>query len=365
MDYKKIDIFSPVIFVFLVMLYLIFSYVGFHYHLKGLIGVHFETIGIVFLGLIFYILGLLLIKYLFKDKQLSLDEKKVNKISSERIILLLVILGILFQVINMIYLGGIPLFSGYLKAKAATRIWLVSYLIFLPSINVLLAKYEKKSYYILFIVGLILFVFTGYRTTAMAIVISVLITLYYTKKIPWKYLILALIGIFALLLIVGYVAVQSIEWQTWTLSPLQLLFYRAGYTLQVLDNAVFLQGSTHGQLIYNTLMGFFKSTDPRVIVGSTTLGYAHSTTSTIFGPPLLDFGLYAMLIQMIILGFLLELIYQVKNTFGDIFIALYAILLAHVIIWIETGPTDLVILLFFVITILIMLFTVKTTKEDE
>ena len=112
-------------------------------------------------------------------------------------------------------------------------------------------------------------------------------------------------------------------------------------------------------------MGFFKSTDPRVIVGSTTLGYAHSTTSTIFGPPLLDFGLYAMLIQMIILGFLLELIYQVKNTFGDIFIALYAILLAHVIIWIETGPTDLVILLFFVITILIMLFTVKTTKEDE
>lgn len=365
MNYKKIDIFSPVIFVFLVMLYLIFSYVGFHYHLKGLIGVHFETIGVVFLGLIFYILGLLVTKYIFKDKQLTLNEEKINKISSERIILLLVILGILFQVINMVYLGGIPLFSGYLKAKAATRIWLVSYLIFLPSINVLLAKYEKKSYYILFIIGLILFVFTGYRTTAMAIVISVLITLYYTKEIPWKYLILALIGIFALLLIVGYVAVQSIEWQTWTLSPLQLLFYRAGYTLQVLDNAVFLQGSTHGQLIYNTLMGFFKSTDPRVIVGSTTLGYAHSTTSTIFGPALLDFGLYAMLIQMIILGFLLELIYKVKKTFGDIFIALYAIILAHVIIWIETGPTDLVILLFFVITILIMLYSVKTTKGDE
>ena len=265
----------------------------------------------------------------------------------------------------MIYLGGIPLFSGYLKAKAATRIWLVSYLVFLPSINILLAKYEKKSYYILFVIGLVLFVFTGYRTTAMAIVISVLITLYYTKNIPWKYLSLALIGIFLLLLIVGYVAVQSIEWQTWTLSPLQLLFYRAGYTLQVLDHAVFLQGSTHGQLIYNTLMGFFKSTDPRVIVGSTTLGYAHSTTSTIFGPALLDFGLHAMLIQMIIIGFLLGFIYNVKELFGDIFIALYAILLAHVIIWIETGPTDLVILLFFAITILIILYSIRIKGRNE
>lgn len=363
MDYKELDIFSPMILVVLVFLYLIFAYIGFEYHLKELIGVNINTIGIIFLGLIFYILGVYVSKYILKDKTFSLKMSKVNKISSKRFILTLVYLGIILQIINMIYLGGIPLFSGYLKAHAATRIWLLSYLIFLPSINVLLAKYDDKKCYMLFIIGLILFICTGYRTTAMAIVISVLITTYYTKDLPWKYMILAVVGIFLLLLIIGYVAVKSIEWQTWTLNPLELLFYRAGYTLQVLDHAVVLQGSTHGQLLYNTLMGFFKSTDPRVIVGSTTLGYAHSTTSMIFGPALLDFGLYAMLIQMFIIGLFLGILYYFQKIFNTIFIGLYAILLAHTIIWIETGPTDLVILLFFLIAIITVIYTIKINKE--
>ena len=270
--------------------------------------------------------------------------------------------GIVLQIINLLYLGGIPLFSGYLKAHAATRIWLLSYLIFLPSINLLIAKYDNKKYYLLFLVGLLLFTLTGYRTTVMAIVISILITVYYTKEIPRTYLILAGIGIFVLLLIVGYVAVKSIEWQNWTLNPLELLFYRAGYTLQVLDHAVGLQGSTNGTLLYNTLTGFFKSTDPRVIVGSTTLGYAHSTTSMIFGPALLDFGLSAMLLQMILLGFVMNLIYIIQRSVGNIFAALYAMLLAHVLIWIETGPTDLVVLLFFLISLIIIGYFVKIKK---
>ncbi|OED29579.1 oligosaccharide repeat unit polymerase family protein [Methanosphaera sp. WGK6] len=365
MDYRKLDIFSPMIVVLLVVVYLIFSFIAFEYHLKELVGININTIGIIILGLIFYVLGLYISRYMLKNKNLVVNTDKLDKITSKRFILTLVILGIILQIINMIYLGGIPLFSGYLKAHAATRIWLLSYLLFLPSINILLAKYNDKKYYLLFIIGLLLFICTGYRTTVMAIVISVLITLYYTRDIPQKYLMLSIAGIFILLLIVGYVAVKSIEWQTWTLNPLELLFYRAGYTLQVLDHAVALQGSTHGQLLYNTLMGFFKSTDPRVIVGSTTLGYAHSTTSMIFGPALLDFGLYAMLIQMLLIGVIMGIMYHIQKTFNTIFVALYAMLLAHVIIWIETGPTDLVVLLFFIIAILIMICTIRNNKGGQ
>ena len=362
MNLKKYDIFSPMVFVLLVIIYLIFSLIGFHYHLKGLIGVDLYTIGIIFLGIIFYIIGIVMTNFIFKNRKISCDTKKIDKIFSEKLVLSLVLIGIILQIVNLIYLGGIPLFSGYLKAHAATRIWLLSYLIFLPSINILIAKYDNKKYYLLFVIGLLLFVSTGYRTTAMAIVISVLITLYYTKDLPWKYLLLSIIGIFILLLIVGYVAVKSIEWQTWTLSPLELLFYRAGYTLQVFGNAVGLQGSTNGQLFYNTLMGFFKSTDPRVIVGSTTLGYAHSTTSMIFGPALLDFGLYAMLIQMIMLGIIMNIMYKVQKNVKNIYIALYAVMLAHLIIWIETGPTDLVVWLFYLISIIILIYAVKIKK---
>ncbi|HIH35824.1 MAG TPA: oligosaccharide repeat unit polymerase [Methanosphaera sp.] len=364
MNYKKFDIFSPLVFVLLVVVYLIFSQIAFNYHLKELVGININTLYVIGLGLVFYVGGLCLSRYLLNNKEFSFNETKINRIFSEKILLSLVIVGICLQVINLIYLGGIPLFSGYLKAHAATRIWLLSYLIFLPSINILMARYNNKKYYLLFIIGLVLFVFTGYRTTVMAIVISMLITLYYTKDLKWKYLLLAIIAIFILLLIVGYVAVKSIEWQTWTLSPLELLFYRAGYTLQVLDHAVVLQGSTHGQLLYNTLMGFFKSTDPRVIVGSTTLGYAHSTTSMIFGPALLDFGLYAMLLQMFLLGAVMNFIYLIQKSLGNVFVGLYAILLAHVFIWIETGPTDLVVLLFFLITIIIILYSVSIKRGD-
>ncbi|WP_407375397.1 oligosaccharide repeat unit polymerase family protein [Methanobrevibacter sp.] len=365
MDYKKYDIFSPMVFVLLVIVYLIVSQVAFHYHLNRLVGVDLYTIGVIFLGLAFFILGIVLSNYFLKNKEITLKSEKVDKIFSERLVLSLVIIGILLQVVNLIYLGGIPLFSGYLKARAATRIWLLSYLIFLPSINILLAKYDNKKYYLLFILGLLLFVSTGYRTTAMAIVISVLITLYYTKDLPWKYLILSIIAIFILLVAVGFIAVKSIEWQTWRSTPIELLFYRAGYTLQVLDHAAFMQGSTHGQLLYNTLMGFFKSSDPRVIVGSTTLGYAHSTTSTIFGPALLDFGLIAMLVQMTILGIVINLIYKVQTNVKSIFIGLYAILMAHLIIWIETGPTDLVVILFYLISIILLIYLVTIKKVEN
>ena len=362
MDYKKFDIFSPMIIVLLVIIYLIFSQIAFHYHIHNLIGVDSYTIGVIFLGIIFFIIGIVLSNYLLKNKEITINSEKINKIFSERLVLSLVIIGILLQIANLVYLGGIPLFSGYLKAHAATRIWLLSYLIFLPSINILIAKYDNKKYYLLFLLGLFLFVATGYRTTAMAIVISVFITLYYTKDLPWKYMILAIIAIFILLLVVGYIAVKSIEWQTWSTTPIELLFYRAGYTLQVLDRAAFLQGSTHGQLLYNTLTGFFKSSDPRVIVGSATLGYAHSTTSTIFGPALLDFGLYSMLLQMTILGFVINLIYKVQTNVKSVFIAVYAILLAHLIIWIETGPTDLVVILFYLISIIMLIYLVNIKK---
>ena len=149
MDYKKYDIFSPMIFVLLVIIYLIFSQIAFNYHLHKLIGVDLYTIGIILLGIIFYIIGMVLSNYFLKNKEISINAEKVDKIFSQRIVLSLVIIGILLQIVNLIYLGGIPLFSGHLKARAATKIWLLSYLIFLPSINILIAKYDNRKYYLL------------------------------------------------------------------------------------------------------------------------------------------------------------------------------------------------------------------------
>ena len=160
-----------------------------------------------------------------------------------------------------------------------------------------------------------------------------------------------------MVLLVGYVAVKSIEWQQWNLNPLELFFYRAGYTLTVLAESLKFQGQTNGSLFYYSIMGFLESQDPRVIVGTLVLGYKHSATSTIFGPALLDFGFIGLAIQMFFLGFILKIMHFIQKYKKGIFTAFYAIILAQTIIWIETGPTDLVVYIFYLISIILIIIT--------
>ena len=278
----------------------------------------------------------------------------------EIFILGIVIFGLFLQALNLFNSGGIPLLSGYLKAKAVTKIWIISYLLFLPGINILLAKFNRSYYYILFLLGIALFALTGYRTTTIVIILSVFITLYYTRKfsknLKWVYFAIFVIGLVGIGLLVGYISAKSIEWQQWTLNPLELFFYRAGYTLTVFDKLIGMQGATNGTLAYYSLTGFFQSADPRAIVGEVVLGYKHSSTSTIFGPALLDFGTWALALQMFILGLVLKLMHLIQKTKKGIFTAFYAIILAQTLVWIETGPTDLVVWIFYLISIILVLF---------
>ena len=278
---------------------------------------------------------------------------------NELVIVGFVSLGILLQIINIAFLGGIPLFSATLKAKAATKIWLLSYIIFLPSINILLAGYNRKSHYILLLIGLVLFALTGYRTTPIAIMLSSLITLYYTRDVELKYIILAVLAIGIVLLAVGFIAVQAISWQHWSLNPIELVSYRAAFTLNILSNAIQNQCVTMGNLFYATLTGFFTHTDPRVLVGVATISRNHSITSTIFGPALLDFGIAGMIVQMLFLGIVLKTLHGLQSHKKSILTAFYGILLAQTIIWIETGPTDVVVWLFYLIGIFIIIQSLR------
>jgi len=371
MKYKNIDIFSPYILLFGVILYLALAGVALKLNIKGLVPYSLLTYYTIFYGSFLFLIGIFFAifikRYLnIKESKLNLNGiKKLNKhLSYEKIVLILVLAGILIQIINIYFIGGIPLFSGYLKAKAVTKIWFASYIIFLPSINLLLAKFNRKLYYILFFVGFILFAITGYRTTTMAILISVFITSYYVLNLKFKYI--AIFSIFMLIsgLALGFIAVKAIEWQQWALNPLDLFFYRAGYTLNVLDRVVELQGATNGSLFYYTLSGFFESMDPRIIIGETVLKYRISTTSTIFGPALLDWGYWALGVQMFILGTFLKLFHILQKAKKGIFTAFYAVILAHSLIWIETGPTDLVVWIFFIVSLVLMLMGYEFKKDS-
>ena len=90
-----------------------------------------------------------------------------------------------------------------------------------------------------------------------------------------------------------------------------------------------------------------------------TIGRDHSITSTIFGPALLDFGIVGMILQMFLLGIILKTLHTIQTNRKTIFTAFYGILLAQTIIWIETGPTDIVVWLFYLIGILIIIQSLR------
>ena len=370
------DLFNPLIVVVMTILFLIIAMPMWYFY-QELPSPNIDLYLYIGLGLLFFIFGVFLSNYILSKKfkiNVDYDPRKVlnpeklslsNPYSKKEMILVgLVLLGILMQIINIALLGGIPLFSATLKAKAATKIWLISYIIFLPSINVLLARYNRKSHYLLLLIGLVLFALTGYRTTPIAIMLSALITLYYTRDVDMKYIILAILAIAVVLLAVGFIAVQAISWQHWSLNPIELVSYRAAFTLNILSKAIENQFATMGNLFYATLTGFFTHSDARVLVGQATLGQVHSITSTIFGPALLDFGIVGMLIQMFLLGLILKTLHSIQNYKKEIFTAFYGILLAQTIIWIETGPTDVVVWLFYLIGIFLIIHFLRGANHE-
>jgi oligosaccharide repeat unit polymerase len=395
---NKIDVFSPYLVIFAIFLYVLFGITGFYFEIKGLQAPSSGIYLYILWGCCFFVAGVLFPKLIYKInfnafKQVNnflnylyykknhlnntLNENKPNKSGKtsrmsfsrlEIIILGIVIFGLLLQALNLFNSGGIPLLSGYLKAKAVTKIWIISYLLFLPGINILLAKFNRSYYYILFIMGIGLFALTGYRTTTIVVILSVFITLYYTRKfsknLKWVYFAIFVVGLVGIGLLVGYISAKSIEWQQWTLNPLELFFYRAGYTLTVFDKLVGMQGVTNGTLTYYSLTGFFQSADPRAIVGEVVLGYKHSSTSTIFGPALLDFGTWALAVQMFVIGLVLKLMHLIQNAKKGIFTAFYAIILAQTLVWIETGPTDLVVWIFYLISIILIFYALLKHKND-
>ena len=332
LENKNIDLFNPFILVFMVVLFIAIALPMWYFY-KNLPSPSADLFIYIALGLLFFALGIILSNFLVSKKTTSTlraDGSFLDKI--------------------------------YLKDNISIDFnrnpkWLLSYIIFLPFINILLAGFNRRSHYLLLFLGLLLFALTGYRTTPIAIVLSTLITLYYTRNIKFKYIIMIIGAMLVLLLAIGFIAVQAISWQHWHLNAIELVSYRAAFTLNVLEHAIRNQFSTAGNLFYSTLTGFFTHIDPRVLVGQATLARDHSITSTIFGPALLDFGAIGMVVQMFLIGFILKSLHSIQKHKKEIFTAFYGILLAQSIIWIETGPTDVVVWFFYLIGIILIAFS--------
>ena len=342
---RKYDFFNPLIVTVAVLAFIVMGYLGsFNYRFEDPLDL--EVILTVIFACAIFAIGYFIVKFKidFKTKEVSF--------LSEKLLAVLVIAALILQAINMVLLGGIPLFNSTLKANATTNIWRVAYPLFLITVNLILAKYYERKYLILVLLGALVFGLNGYRTSVLGILGSSFITLYYLDKISKKFAILFIAAIAVGIMAVGYIASQSISNQHWTLNPLELVFYRAAFTLEVFERILPIAGTTHGKI----LSMIFSSGSPRTFIGNYVLTDNVCLTSTLFGPVMLDFGYIGLTIQMLFMGAFLGLVHKVKKGAG---IGIYAFILTHTIIWIETGPTDIMIWFLYLIGIIYLILSVK------
>ena len=342
----RIDFFNPLIVVVGILAFLAMGYIGsFNYRFEDPLS--WQVILTMIFACIVFTIGYVIVKY-----KVSTPDKREIAFLSEKLLLTLTVIALILQAFNLVLLGGIPLFNSTLKANATTNIWRIAYPLFLITLNLLLAKYYDRKYLSLIVIGALIFGLNGYRTSVLGIMGSSFITLYYLNKISRKFGIAFIAIIIIGLMGVGYIASQSIANQHWTLNPLELIFYRAGFTLEVFEKIIPLAGTTHGHI----LGMIFSSGSPRTFIGEYVLKYTVCLTSTLFGPVMLDFGYVGLTVQMLFMGMFLGLLHKAKEGFG---VGIYAFILTHTIIWIETGPTDIMIWFLYLIGLIYLIIRLK------
>ncbi|WP_295115132.1 oligosaccharide repeat unit polymerase family protein [uncultured Methanobrevibacter sp.] len=352
MKFEKVDFFQPLLVVVAILAFLGMGYIGsFNYRFEN--PLKLKVILTIVFSCIIFAAGAIFVKY-----KISVDETKKLDFLSEKLIVSLVIIALILQTLNMVLIGGIPLFNSVLKSNATTNIWRIAYPLFLIMINVLLAKYYNKKYLLLVVLGALIFGLNGYRTSVLGILGSSFITLFYLKKISRKLGIVFIAIIVVGMLAVGYIASQSIANQHWTLNPLELVFYRAAFTLEVFEKIIPLGGTTHGHI----LSMIFSSGSPRTFIGQYVLHYDVCLTSTLFGPVYLDFGLVGLTVQMLFMGVFLQLVHKIKKGIG---VGIYSIIITHTLIWIETGPTDIMIWFLYLLGLILIIINFNYIKLNK
>ena len=346
MNLEKIDFFQPFIVVVAILAFLIMGYIGsFNYRFED--PLNSEVILTIIFACIVFSAGILIVKF-----KINVENTKEIDFLSEKLLITLTIIALFLQSLNLVLIGGIPLFNSTLKVNATTNIWRIAYPLFLIMINILLAKYYSRKYLVLVLLGAIIFGLNGYRTSVLGILGSSFITLYYLEKISGKVGIIFIAIIIMGIMAIGYIASKSIATQTWTLNPLELIFYRAAFTLELFEKIIPLAGTTHGHI----LSMIFSSGSPRTFVGEYVMKYTFCATSTLFGPVMLDFGLIGLTVQMLVMGLFLSLVHKLKKGIG---VGIYSMILTHTLIWIETGPTDIMIWFLYLIGFILILINLN------
>ncbi|HIQ39157.1 MAG TPA: oligosaccharide repeat unit polymerase [Methanothermococcus okinawensis] len=268
----------------------------------------------------------------------------------------LMVIGLLFLLLDILWAGGVPLFDLASKRFLSpiytmlSRFLILGWAIVVAS-KLFLDKIRVIIYSLIFSSAIMLL---GYRTSVMVLLISTLFVLYYTDRVKNRELLLLTSGIFLLLLIVSIVKLKTLG------SGGIPLLSRMDLTMSVLDIIVHnFNGVFNGYLTYSAIYSYLGMTPgPRTVVANSLGIYGVTITPTVFGGVIGDYGILGIIPYFGILGMLMGFFYRIAESFKGIYLGVYAVMLSYLLVSIETGILDLDVIMYYIFGFLLCIYVI-------
>jgi uncharacterized membrane protein len=138
------------------------------------------------------------------------------------------------------------------------------------------------------------------------------------------------------------------------------IFSRIDLTMSIFDiivknfNGVF-NGLIHYCAIYSYIGAF---PGARTVVANNIGVYGVTITPTIFGAVIGDYGTLGIIPYFGILGMFLGLYYKISENLKGIYLGIYGILIAYLLVGIETGILDFDVILFYMFGFILCLYII-------
>jgi len=228
---------------------------------------------------------------------------------------------------------GIPLFTAVSReATAIDPSRAIFHGFAVLSVSFLIAFYKKRVAYTGIVFLITLAILSGFKSDAIAIIISASITGLMLGKVTLKEIGAGIVAVIVILGLAGtYIA--EVTYTVWNIPESYYIFYRAGLTFAVFDQIVALSyplGYLHGEALLDAT---------QLIISINVLPQLYSSphiiTSTLIGPGMLDFGIPGAFAIAIFTGAILGMMNGMRD--DPIKTCLYAIALTHTFILIEVG----------------------------
>ncbi|MCS7103429.1 MAG: oligosaccharide repeat unit polymerase family protein, partial [Candidatus Korarchaeum sp.] len=219
------------------------------------------------------------------------------------------------------------------------------------------------------LLGFIPSLFLAFRTEMIAYLLAVTLILYKRRLIGLGFMIPALI--LAMISFVGVGAFRSIATGL-VQNPLLSVLYRPTITVEALDTMVRIYGMrpvTNGYIHLAAISSLGLVSGPRYgprnLIGRYTMGRTDvSTTATLIGGPLLDWGLIGALGMSLLYSYMLALSQKFAGK-NEALLGPYAVIYSYMIVGIETGILDLNVYIYLILSALIVVFSLRSRKDGS